>query len=656
MAKMSNNMLEGVATGVEDTEIDHKNSDEDIVKKVGILIEEALQIHSIKAKDWAEAMRFFDGDIWSSPEDKNEYNSEVHINRVFPTVRNLVGFMSDSRPQPEVVPPPLLSAPRDADDQTKEIYRIRRDLNMRKSKLTEIACKNTWDRVDMPFKLQTGLYHMVLKADVFFCPGWSTKLNDIVISMKKPEEVLIDPTILHNGDWDSARYIVYRVNKNRQWIRDNYPEMEDKIQFTAIEDSFSKQGNSGVIQRVISRFRQVAVPNSTVRIKDQVTISSVYGRKSVLILAGEDAKAVVLEKGANPFWEARSVKEQFDEWLKENSDIADPKAYKEILKDEEAFDAALSDNQLPSEFHPRTNYFKTPPIPVIPLHSYNIGEAYSRSIMNQLFIVQRAIDRRKRQIDETLNLMGNPQWIYDKNMISDDEIAQLTNQPGLTIGVDDPSRIRREAPQSPPVFTIEDMRHSEAAFDEIFGQHDISRGGQDRVKSATEATLISQSDRTSVRLMAKNIEKAGKLTYEWFIHLMKLFYDEKHYIEVISKEGAREIMEFDRTDIPDGLNLQIVPGSALPPDRTAIRSAAELLAQAGMIDPKSLYEIMQFPDPELMANRFVNYKMGLLTDDVPPTPEEQAEKEQAAQRRSASEQETQDMINQNEEVLKGIEG
>lgn len=635
--------LAQTVVGIENAEIDPGDKDGVLVKKVNTLVEDARPILEEKKKEWENILIYFDGDPWQRERiggRRQEYQSDTHLNRLFPTIRNLVGFLSDARPKPEISPAPVPSIASDAAPEEKEKYSARIEANVRKAKLYDQICEQHWMRIGMPEKQTQALYSALLKADAWFQPLYNPVTDDLDIELRKNEEVLIDPTILFSGRIEDARWIAFEVWKNRQWIRDHYPEKEKDVDFA---EARTEAGIKTIPQSLMGKEAGGRM------LKDQVLVRQVFTVKAQVITAGDGDKAVVLDKGEFPYWERRTPYEQWLSWVKGKRGLgAEVRGLSE-----DGFTSAREQGLLPEDFEPVTNYFDRPRLPIMPLRTYNSGSLYSHNLVNQLLSVQRTIDKRKQQIDDILNTMGNPQKVYDSNAMTKEESAMLSNQPGLLIGISDVNKIKNLEASQPPAFTLEDLRHSEYIFDTIFGQHDISRGTQDRVKSATEAEILRQSDRTSVRLISRNIEDTGKLIYEWMLQLMKLFYDHDHYVKASTPEGADQAIAFDRTDFEDGINVNVVPGSALPKDKAAIRQDAMQLASAGMMTPRALYEIFEFPDPEKMAYEFLNWKMGRVSSEPPITPEEQARREQKAAMGASGEERVKQMIAQNEEVLGG---
>lgn len=653
--------VENPIIGIDSTDIKLTDNEEDVLKKARLLLDEARPFVEAKKKEWQTSWRYLLEDIWEGELlEKNEYQSDIHLNRFFPNIRNMVGYLSDSRPRPDIIPPPYIPEPSSVEGEN-EALAAAIDERQRKRKhqasLYNAACDNHWDRLKMQDKITKALWRIFPECDVDFQLFWNKIENDFDIEMRRGGEVLWDPTILESGNFDQARYVIVEVVKNRQWVRENYPDLEDEVEFSVAADNKSERGGYVGAQQ-FNRLRDTIVVRQ-IFFRGLGFIKNDKGENIsdpgvMAVVLGDGDKMKVAEKSPSPFWPKKTIFEQFKDWLKSRESADERARFAGI--DEEQFEQMAAADELPPSFNPVVPYFKRPPLPIVRLQGFNTGHLYSISLMAQLFTIQRAIDRRKKQIDDIASLMGNPQWVYDSNIMTKDEAAFLTNQPGLTIGVNDPARIRRESGQEVPATLITDLRDSQFMFDQIFGQHDISRGSTERVRSATEAEILRESDRTSVRLLGRQIGRFTLSCYEWFIHLMKMFYDEKHFVEIISPEGAPQAIAYDRTDFVDGISVRIVEGSELPKDKAALRRDGIQLAQGNMMDPMTLFEIYDVPNPRLAANRLLNWKYGIISDNPPPTPEEQAAKERDAARVSDANARASELAARNEQILLNLRG
>ena len=531
-------------------DISLNDSEEELIRKTDGWIEDAESFMSSKIKHWEDNDRWFDGKQWDN--EKQEYQSDTVINRIFPSIRNMVGLATDSRPKADLLPAPAADLEQAG-------------LNKEKAKRLSLLFDQRWDELQMSSLTTKALFQAFIYDDAFLMPFWNYQENDLDVEIINPKKLKVDPTAT---SVDDAQYLIVEATKNRKWIETNYPDKAKKVKYGA---SKSNQDS-----------------NST---KDQVDVHFVLTDEIRIVRAGK----VLLEKSPNPYYEFRDDETQRAEWEKEELDM--------------------------EAFVPIRNYFRRPQKPIIPIPTYNVGEFFSRSIMNQLKPVQRTIDKRKQQIDENANTTANPQWVYDSDQLEEDKANLITNEPGLLIGISGgPAVIRKEPGADMPNYVMTDLAHSESTFDNIMGHHDISRGGQDKTQTATEAGILREADQTPVRLLVRNYEQSVLKLYQWWLQMVALFYTEEHYARVWGDKGVVDFVAINRNDVSDGINIVVRPGSTLPTDKKTMRADAVQLAQIGLLDPLTLYEVLELPDPQKTANRLVNWKVNQTLSDKPVAP------------------------------------
>lgn len=567
----------------EKTELNLKDKDEDIVKVVDKFVEESTPLTDARIKKVKENDKWFDGKQWEG--ERQEYQSDTTINRIFPGVRSIVGLATDSRPKGDILP-----APADTEEQM--------DINKQKAKRLSLLFDQRWDELQMNSKSTKTLFRAIIHDDAYWMPFWNYYDNDIDNDLLRPNDVYIDPTA---NTVEESRYVIFRPYKNKKWFQDNFPDKLEKIKFGDVKENPTSEKQSVI---------------EVEQKKGQARVDDCWTDEIRVIKVGKE----ILWKGPNPLFEFRSDEEQAADWEKQGNP--------------------------PETFVPVRNYFRRAKKPLIIIPTINTGELNSRSIFDQLKPVQRTIDKRKQQIDENANQMANGQWVYDTNFMDEATANMLTSEPGLQIGIDGIDHIRKESGVDMPSYVLEDLKHSESTFDNILGNHDISRGAKQMTNTATEASILQEADQTPVRLLVRNYEAAILDLYQWWMQLISLFYTEDHYVRVWGQEETINFLTVSKEDVSDGINIIIRPGSTLPIDKATMKKDAIQLAQMGQIDPLTLYEIFEMPDPMKAATRLLNWKNGTISDQKveqpvdpnapggpppPPTAEEQqAQAEQDA--------------------------
>ena len=245
------------------------------------------------------------------------------------------------------------------------------------------------------------------------------------------------------------------------------------------------------------------------------------------------------------------------------------------------------------------------------------GELYSRSLVKQVAGLNFAINKRKCQIHDNCDGVGNGQWLIDPS-VPIDKVNMITSQAGLKIRIN-PSLVQKVAGTPLPEQVYFDLQHSESKFDDMMGHHEISRGAtSSKRQTKAEAIMLRETDVTPVRLLMRNSEVAIEKMLNGWVQLMKLFYDQPHYIGKVAnglKEGAGQMLL--RDEIPDNLSIRIKVGSSLPTSREVKRMEYQADLARGVLDPLSYLELMDYPNPMKILQRVRNWQMGGIGDEAP---------------------------------------
>lgn len=147
------------------------------------------------------------------------------------------------------------------------------------------------------------------------------------------------------------------------------------------------------------------------------------------------------------------------------------------------------------------------------------------------------------------------------------------------------------------------------------GVHSSTRGagggktlGQDLISRQQDFTRIDQVTRVLNRGVAR--------LALGLVQLMKMYYTETHVVKVLGEDGAVEFVKLNRGDIDDYVEIIVKSGEVLPMDKVSLRTEAVQLWQLGALDPVTLFQRLDFQNPEKAAERLVAWKQGQLTQET----------------------------------------
>lgn len=563
-----------------------KDSDKTLAEKIELRLGEGEALYDAIMKEVRENEKIFAGKLDDIAKTSlAKHKSKAVLNRIYLTIRNMVGMDTDNLPAVQMIP---------AKDTPPSI---------KKAELVKNAIEYGFIRVKFMDFITQCLFDTRIKRDSFGRWFWNYDKNDFDLEPVMIDEITFSPeaTTIQDAEW-----LIYHPLKNRKWWKDNYPKVYDKIQFENI-----KQINNNI--------KGGSNSDTTAQGRGSVARLYQYWENDIMIeeVYDKDGNVIILKKGKNPYFEYRDPLLQVQDWAKE----ARPEAY-QIAKTsgmpmQEALPQVLDPEDV-QNFKPIVNFLSEPRKPFVQFPSMKLlGKMYSDNLISQAKGTMLNYTAKKRQIAD--NLRGcNVKVVVDSNQFSEEEATAINDEPMQVIRADmqtSPSPVQIVS----PVFqelngVLEDMRHDERYIDDLFGNHEISRGagnsntlGQDR--------LNAESDRTPVRMQSRSTESAIKEITEGWIQLMKMFYTEKHWVKKLGGKEGMEMQEMMNEDIEEGIEPLIIPQSMMKIDKVA---RAIQLWNSKALDPYTLFVNLEMPNPKELANRLMNFiKFGLISDSDP---------------------------------------
>jgi len=578
-------------------DLDFKVTDTD--EMINTKIDTAINLarkhgYNKKRKEWDTADKLFAGDteslIRSDHDQSPAYKSDTVLNLVYPFVRNQAGLMTDQRPQPVAIP----SSSNDQEEYEAKLERAR---------LVDKTLGAKWEEKGMQEKLPEAAIQQTKYADTFFHPFWNFHEDDVDCVIVPPHNLFIEPNA---KSLDEADWLIHRETRTAAWLtkqfdlKDNFFDTKDlgapEVAAEQITDT-DVQVNTGTVNEPMP--------------ENAITVDHVWTDDVMIIRGGKK----IIKKEQNPLWEWREPEEQLEEFMDEQIQLIESEGV-EVTEEIQA--------QIQDAHQPILNFFDRPMKPYVHLKSVNDGkQLYSSGVMKQLLPVIQTINQRKQQIDDNANDMANAQIWYDGREIDSTTVeAQIVNMPGAVSNFPGMSQnagsVQRVSGVGLPQYVIEDMFHSQRIFDDISGQHEVSRGAKAVGKqTATQVSRQAEADQVVVRLLVRQLETATVDVFKWWIQMFKLFYTEPKLIQIHGINDARDFFEFSRTDIDDGMDIRVKPGSTLPVNKETRRQEALMLMQQGFMAPVDGYEALDFQNPEKMAENLALWQTGQAPGQVP---------------------------------------
>lgn len=235
------------------------------------------------------------------------------------------------------------------------------------------------------------------------------------------------------------------------------------------------------------------------------------------------------------------------------------------------------------------------PFKEFPFYKYEgipTGEFFTESSITDLIPIQKEYNRTKSQMVEIKNMMGKPKLLYAKGSIDPRRISSEPGQgipyvpgfppPVVIPGVEVPASMQNE---------LDQLR---ADFDDISGQHEITRGNTPaQVTSGTAISFLQEQDDSKLAYQVAGIEHAVQKLGRHYLKYAAAFWQEPRLVRIVGKDNDFEAKTWQGSDLRGNTDVRVLSGSALPQSKAAKQALIMELMQMQLIDPQAGLEVME---------------------------------------------------------------
>jgi len=259
------------------------------------------------------------------------------------------------------------------------------------------------------------------------------------------------------------------------------------------------------------------------------------------------------------------------------------------------------------------NHLEKPSHPYILISYRNLrhGPFSDTTTVEQGIPLQRTINKRGRQITE-INDAAVPKLAFAGQYITKEEARRITHDPNEHIWLDQADDINKAvqafsaAPPNPILY--QDLIGNRSELDALFSTQATTRGQAVPNESGVSKQITREGDLVdSDDIVSVVVERIIYEMANWSLQLMKLFYKEPHYIKRLGKDGEVTFLALSRDDIDDGVEVDVRASSV---DKQMRQNLALQLESQKAIDPMTLYEDMDAPNPKERTERMLAFTMG----------------------------------------------
>lgn len=427
------------------------------------------------------------------------------------------------------------------------------------------------DELRMKLQVKKAVRNVCLKHLGVIKIGWSAKDNDIEMNNINPSKLILDPDSTIDTPWYTGEFIGEKKATRASVLIEKFPKHKELI-------TQMVQGKMG----------------TTIEYFEWWTNEYVFW----------ELKDTILLKSRNPHWNYEG-----------EETVVDPETGASI---ERPVDAA--------------NHFRYPRLPYLFLSIYNLGEKPydDTTIVRQVLSLQDIVNRRLEQININAD-RANAGIFVSGQYFTDDQATQVAdqlrrgnvilvpNQEGEPIGN---AVMHIPAPSLPP-FIYQHLVDVRNEIKNIFGVRGSTAAGILNERTVQGKIEIKGSDSDRSTGLTDYIEQFADGIFNYMTQMFAVYYSDEH-VAIYTEGRKKEEVSLSKAAMTKKLLVSVKEGSLIPKDPLTKRNEAIDLYNAGVMDPITLFERLDFPDPEESARKVVMYKQDpmALFGEQSPLPQE----------------------------------
>ncbi len=230
--------------------------------------------------------------------------------------------------------------------------------------------------------------------------------------------------------------------------------------------------------------------------------------------------------------------------------------------------------------------------PFAHLAGIQTGKFYRRSVIKSLIPLQREYNRTRSQIIHAKNLMAKPQMMYQDGSV---DPRKITARAGIWIPVRPGFQFPTPVPIQPlPNYVLQEVQQLTADFEDISGQHQISKGdASPGVTAATALAYLGERDDAYLTTIFNSIEAALEKVARQSLSLFVQYVQTQRLIKTVGSDGSYDAMMLSGADIASGTDIRVESGSALPTSKAARQSLITEWMKMGFISPQDGLRVLE---------------------------------------------------------------
>lgn len=227
------------------------------------------------------------------------------------------------------------------------------------------------------------------------------------------------------------------------------------------------------------------------------------------------------------------------------------------------------------------------------------GRFWPGSVTEQLISPQAELNKRKSQIAENAERIGNPP-LMKSSFNADFDWQGLPGEVLEFQDVGSPGSIPQflDVPEVPG-YIREDIDRIEQSIREISGQHEVTSGAVPAgVTAASAINLLQEADDTRLGPDIADMEDALAGAGQRIVYLIARFFTDQRVVRIAGSDGRWEFRLYRKGMLPDDQGIHVQAGSGLPQSKAvktaAIQEVLNMLVQSGVkLSERDLRQVLQ---------------------------------------------------------------
>ncbi|RMG78037.1 MAG: hypothetical protein D6711_00090 [Chloroflexi bacterium] len=266
------------------------------------------------------------------------------------------------------------------------------------------------------------------------------------------------------------------------------------------------------------------------------------------------------------------------------------------------------------------NHFKVKGLfPYSFLTVFNLGHHPhdDTGLLHQNLAQQDRINNRLNQIDENIDGI-NHSLVISGDALSKEQAMEAAQaiRMGKTVWIprgNAQTAISRFPVPSLPSDVFQSLQDARNELMNIFGTTGITSSQIAQEKTVRGKIISQQLDSSRIGgTITEAIENLATDIFNWWVQFIFVYFEEKNFEEYVGNERARKFIQAVReSSNPPRFVISVRENSMIAKDPMTKRSEAIDLWQLGAIDPLTLFERLEDPNPKETAKKYILSKMDI---------------------------------------------